>query len=286
MRSHRGSWLGSSLLAAGFVLMPAFSASVRAQPGFGPDPFWPYNNQYTPYVTPMGPADPAAGGRAVPQLTPNTGVRGANRFQQYMDELQGGPGRGTSDRSGIGMPYYRSAVSPNYGPRGRGNRQYQPNARVDAAYERSQREVADKYAAYFAANDPARRAELLKEYRQARREASLALSRGGRSPSRVLDSSSRLESGARRGDGSSAGDRPRAEAGRFGPAPEVPAVGSRRSSSPSTRRTTPSDILNRSRAMDSDSGLLPGSTSTPRSRVRGPGRPGPGPSRPAPDTNP
>jgi hypothetical protein len=265
--------------------MPAFSTTVRAQPGYGLDPFWPYNNQYTPYVTPIGPADPAAGGRAVPMM-PNTGIRGANRFEEYMNELQGGPGRGTSDRSSIGVPYYRSAVSPNYDPRGRGNREYQPNAGVDAAHARSQREVADKYSAYFAAGDPARRAELLREYRRARREAALALSRRGPSPSRALDSSSRLEPGARRGDGSGAGERPRAEAGRLGPAPDVPAIGTRRSSSPPARRTTPSDVLNRSRTMDLDTGLLPGSTSIPRSRVRGPGRPRPSPSRPAADTNP
>ncbi len=239
MRWQRGSrWLGSTLLAAGLVLMPTLSAPARAQPGFGPDPFWPYNSQYTPYVAPMGPADPQAGGRPM-IIPPRTGLRGANRFEEYLEELQGGPGRETSDRSGIGMPYYRSAVSPNFDPRGRRNRQYQPNAEVDAAYARSQREVADKYSAYFAASDPVQRAELLRKYREARHEASLALSRRRGSPSRALAPSSRPEPGARRSD------RPRAEAGRFGPAPEVPAIGTRRPATSSTRRTTPSEILNR-----------------------------------------
>ena len=50
MRGHRGSWLGPWLLAAGLVVMPAVSTTVRAQPGYGPDPFWPYNAQYAPYA--------------------------------------------------------------------------------------------------------------------------------------------------------------------------------------------------------------------------------------------
>src|SRR5579883_2170577 len=146
MRSRRGSWLGPSLLAAGLLLAPSFATAVRAQPGFGPDPFWPYNNQYTPYVTPIGPADPMAGGR-IATIPPRTGVRGANRFEEFMDELQGGPGRNTSDRAGVGTPYYRSTVSPTYDPKRR--RQYQPNFRADRDLERTQREVADRYYAYF-----------------------------------------------------------------------------------------------------------------------------------------
>src|SRR5262249_25609387 len=57
------SWLGAASLVAG----PAASTSVRAQPGFGPDPFWPYNSFYTPYTRPIGPASPA-GGQGAPYL--------------------------------------------------------------------------------------------------------------------------------------------------------------------------------------------------------------------------
>ena len=60
MGSHRGGWIGSSILAAALILFPAAATSVRAQPGFGPDPWWPYNYQYAPYVTPMGPPGPVA----------------------------------------------------------------------------------------------------------------------------------------------------------------------------------------------------------------------------------
>ena len=87
MRMHCGNWLGPCLLAAAFVVMPAACPVARAQPGFGPDPFWPYNSQYTPYTEPIGPAEPAAGGRG--DMYRRDGGRGANQFQQYLDGLQG-----------------------------------------------------------------------------------------------------------------------------------------------------------------------------------------------------
>ena len=91
--------------------MPAAATTVQAQPGFGPDPFWPYNNQYTPYVTPMGPAGPGGGQGMPPNM--RGGNRGANQFQDYLDSLDS-PGRNASDRSSIGTPYYRSAVDPSF----------------------------------------------------------------------------------------------------------------------------------------------------------------------------
>src|SRR5262245_55240880 len=98
MRSQRGGEPGSSILAAAVVLLSA-ATSVRAQPGFGPDPFWPYNHQYTPYTTSMGPATPGAGGRgAAPDA--RDGLRNANQFQNYIDNLSG-PGRNLSDRSNV-----------------------------------------------------------------------------------------------------------------------------------------------------------------------------------------
>jgi hypothetical protein len=275
MRSHRGSWLGSSVLAATLVLAPA-AATVRAQPGYGPDPFWPYNNQYTPYVTPIGPASPEGGQGGA--LNARDGLRGANQFQNYLEDLQG-PGRNKSDRSNIGMPYYRSAADPTL--RGRDYQPNQPNRNASArenTFQEAQRRAADVYFRYYGERDPARRAELLREYRGARRDAELALSGRRRSPSRVLDSSARLESGSRRGARTSgaagrsgAADRTRDELDRFGPAPEVPAIGTRRSSGSSSLRT-PTDILNRSRAMDREDGAppIPGSSSPSlRSRSRG-----------------
>ena len=74
MRSHRGSWLGPCLMAAALVASPSACTIVRAQSGYSPDPYNPYNNQYDPYVFPIGPAEPMAGGRAEPFR--RDGVRG------------------------------------------------------------------------------------------------------------------------------------------------------------------------------------------------------------------
>lgn len=284
MRSHRGSWLGSWLLASACLLMPGVSSTVRAQPGFGPDPFWPYNSQYAPYVSPIGPASPAGGQGGA--FLPREGIRGANQFEDYLDGLQGG-GRNFSDRANIGMPYYRSAVDPDYNPRGRGSRQYQPNTRANTSFEQAQRTVADKYFAYYSERDPARRAELMKEYRAARRETSRILSGRGRTPSRTAGSSSRLESGSRRSTRSGSappipgtGDRSASDDGRIGPPPPVPSLGSSRSSGSSTRGNSPGDVLRRSEAMDANSRGLPGSRpSGTRSRRTTPSAPA---SSPAP----
>ena len=295
MRSHRVRWLGSSALAAAIVLLPAATATVRAQPGFGPDPFWPYNNQYAPYTTPMGPAGPDGGLGGT--MNARDGLRNSNQFQNYLDSLQGSPGRNVSDRSNIGMPYYRSAVDPSFETKGRGLRQYQPNLRSTERFEDSQRRVADTYFQYYSERDPSRRAALLKDYRLARRDAALALSGRGRPTSRLLDSPAPTEPASRRAgrSGSAASraateDRSRDETDRFGPAPEVPTFGSRRSSSPAPRRSTsslPSDVLNRSRAMDRETGTLPspGSPSIPSARPRTRGTRRPASTPPATDPN-
>jgi hypothetical protein len=287
MRSRRGSWLGSSLVTAAFLLIPA-ATTVQAQPGYGADPFWPYNAQYAPYATAVGPASPVGGQGAA--VLPRNGLRSANQFQSYMDSL-GGEGRNTSDRANVGMPYYRSAVDPGYDPRGRGERQYRPNARANRTFEDTQRKVADTYFRYYSESDPARRAELLKEYRQARHDEALNLSDRWQTPSRVLESSDGMDAEPRRSVrsgtrasrtdasdrmGASARERAAAPTGRFGPAPEVPLTRPRGSSSGTTQRRTtpsrPSDILNRSRAMDLDEGvptrrLSPGSAARSRART-------------------
>ncbi len=273
MGSHRGSWLGSSLLAAILVLVPAAATTVRAQPGFGPDPFWPYNSQYAPYTTPMGPAGPE-GGQGGP-FYGRGGLRGANQFQNYLDNLEG-PGRNVSDRSSIGMPYYRSAVDPSFETRGRVPRQYTPNSMTSASFDDSQRRVADTYFRYYSERDPSRRASLLKEYRGARRDAALALAGRGRSSSRASDAADRPEPAPRRGartgsallPGLGGTGRSRTPADRFGPPPEVPSVGGRRSSGSGARRGLPTDVLNRSQAMDRDEGASPNSGSPSNSFLR------------------
>ena len=102
------------------MIAPASTSTLLAQ-GYGPDPFRPYNSQYDPYTYPMGPASPAGGGRS--DIMTRMGNSGANQYQGYLDELAGQARQG-SERYGIGMPYYRSAVDPNFDPEG--------NARISA----------------------------------------------------------------------------------------------------------------------------------------------------------
>src|SRR5262249_26823325 len=147
---------------------------VRAQ-GFGPDPFRPYNSQFDPYVYPMGPASPEAGGSG--PILPRPGYARANQFQEYLDSLTGtgrpGPDRSTS---AVGVPYFRSAVDPAFEEGFR--RRYQPNAQTEQSFEATQQLVTEKYLAYFSERDTRKRAALLREYQFARREATRDL--GGR----------------------------------------------------------------------------------------------------------
>ncbi len=203
MTSQRGSRLGGcGIGAAAFVLAIVIAPTSRAQTGFGPDPFQPYNRQYAPYVTPMGPADPMGGG-SDPWMRSG---RGANQFQQYLEAIAGpGPGRNVTDRAGIGTPYYRSAVNPSWG--GGEFRAYQPNARTTPTFEETQRQVADTYFAYLSERDPRKRTTLLSEYRQVRRESDRVINSRAPSPSQVLGSAA----GIRRGSASLRGSRMPAE---------------------------------------------------------------------------
>ncbi|MHB1559335.1 MAG: hypothetical protein ACYC61_17940 [Isosphaeraceae bacterium] len=259
-RGRRGR-IGSRFLATSFAigLLATVSGSAMAQPGFGPDPFWPYNSQYTPYARPVGPAGPMAGGR---MGGPPVAIQGANQFQDYLDNMQGSAGRNFSDRATIGTPYYRSAVSPDFDPRGRGfGRQYQPNSGdANANYDVAQRRAAEKYFAYYSERDPARRRELMKEYRDARRDASQALNSRVRIPGTLEPSRGGTGArgtdrmGARGGAGLGAGGRSTAggrsaavRSSRIGPAP---AIDSSPSGPARRRNSNPSAVLERSQAMD------------------------------------
>jgi hypothetical protein len=287
MRSHRGGWLGSWVLGSILAVAPAVSTTVYAQPGFGPDPFWPYNNQYAPYTSPLGPASPDAGQGSA--MVGRPGYTTANQFQQYLDGMSG-PGRNQSDRSGVGVPYYRGAVDPDFG-----DREYQPNKQSNASFEETQRQVTEKYFAYLSERDPKKRSELLREYQHARRDSTRALSPRAQSPSRVLGAASRFrpESGSSRASGrlrddmsesaslphepgtmsrsessatrSGTANSARGQARAAGPAPPVPTVVPSQGGARS--RNTPSSVLNRARSMDDRNVRVPGSSSaTLRSR--------------------
>lgn len=252
MSSQRGRQgrIGSRFLTASFAigLLATVSGSAMAQPGFGPDPFWPYNSQYTPYARPVGPAEPMAGGG---MGGPPAAFQGANQFQDYLESVQGGAGRNFSDRSTVGTPYYRSSVSPDFDPRGRGfGRQYQPNSGdANASYDMAQRRAAEKYFAYYSERDPARRRELMKEYRDARRDAARALNSRVRTPG-ALDATQAgtgPRGSARMGAG--AGRSATARRSRIGPPPAIDSGGSGPARGRSNRNT-PSAVLERSQAMD------------------------------------
>ena len=288
MRSHRGGWLGSWVLGAILAVAPAVSSTVHAQPGFGPDPFWPHNSQYAPYTAPMGPASPDAGQGS--SMVGRQGYLTANQFQQYLDATAG-PGRNQSDRAGVGVPYYRGAVDPEFG-----DREYQPNKQSNASFEETQRQVTEKYFAYLSERDPKKRAELLRDYQHARRESSRSLSPRAQSPSRVLDAASRFrpESGSSRASGrprddmsesaslphepgtmsrsessdtrSGTASSARGQGRAVRPAPPVPTVVPSQGAARS--RNTPSSVLNRARGMDDRNIRVPGSLRRSRTDQR------------------
>ncbi len=279
MSSQRGGRvrIGARFLAASFVMLVAGTGSAFAQPGFGPDPFWPYNSQYAPYARPVGPADPVGGGA---MRGNQAAFRGANQFQDYLDNLQGSAGRNFSDRATVGTPYYRSSVSPDFSLRGRAtSRQYQPNSsEANASFDMAQRRASEKYFAYSSERDPARRRELMKEYRDARRDASRALNTRARTPSSLTPSragtgvrgAARMGVDAAAGAGAGAGRSATARRSRIGPPPAIDSGPSGRASGSTRRRgrsSSPSSVLERSQAMDRY--LSGGASASPRrSRIR------------------
>jgi hypothetical protein len=174
--------------------------------GFGPDPFKPYNSEYEAYTFPTGPggADAAAGAAAA-----RSGLRGANQYQDYLNELYG-YGRQSVEKYGIGLPYYRAAISPGFNKE---RREYRPNSKSETAFEETQQLITQKYLAYFAERDPKKRALLKRDFNQTRRNVTraLSLSRGGNA-AQLLEEAAGLDtrghtrgSAARRADDLKAG---------------------------------------------------------------------------------
>jgi hypothetical protein len=293
MTSTRGNWL--RFLLAGLSIAAAHAGAPFAwAQGFGPDPFQPYNSQYDPYVYPMGPASPGTG----PGGTVNErgGVRGANQWEAYQNELAG-TARAGAEKYGIGMPYYRAAVDSRFDTAGK--REYRPNRKADQKYEKTQELITQKYLAYFTERDPKKRAALVRDYSQTRRLVSRALSARGEAPSRILDEAIQLDAdrrsrptargrnddlggngvstprsaeaersgsdAAREGSSSSTGRR----AGSIPPPPPLPPGAAVRSSQ---SRRTPSEVLNRAQRGAASDDLMPGTGAG--SATRRPARPG------------
>jgi hypothetical protein len=135
---------------------------ARAQ-GFGPDPYRPYNSQYDAFVYPVAPGPLDYGQNQSPL---RSGIRSANQFDSYMNSLRSNEGiRGPA--GGIGSPYYRGANRVN----DREGMNYQPNRNVDAKFESNQELITDLYFKYLREKDPKRRADLFRQYNQARSRA-------------------------------------------------------------------------------------------------------------------
>jgi hypothetical protein len=166
-RSRRGRRFVLRLATGSAWLLLAVSPlSVLAQ-GFGPDPFRPFNSQYDSYVYPIapGPLD----GVGNPTLN-RTGVRGANQFDSYLNGMGSG---------NVGTRFdqlYRSQISEH-------RRAFRPTHDADLKFEDRQASMTSLYFDYLRAKDPRKRAALLKEYNQARDQASRELSAAGRSGS-------------------------------------------------------------------------------------------------------
>ncbi len=272
MTSTRVYRLGPKILALCLLLTMGEGQAVWAQ-GFGPDPFRPYNSQYDAYTYPLGGSGYDAAQAAAMM---RSGLRGANQFENYLAEIQG-LGRSGTERYSQGLPYFRSSVDPNFDKDQK--RDYRPNYNTERSFEATQQRLTAKYLAYFDEKDPKKRARLLREYQQFRRQTNRALTAHRESPSRVVESAERAIS-ADRGRSSA---RQRDE--------EVPRSTNRsaaprlRSSDPSTRtlpRTvaprranrlrvpsgterTPSDVLDRAGRLES-SGRTSRGSATDRNR--------------------
>jgi hypothetical protein len=249
-------WLSLLLAMAGGQEVPA--------QGFGPDPFRPYNNQYDAYTYPIGPSGPDA---AMNAAMARSGLRGANQFENYLAEIQG-LGRSGTERYGQGLPYFRSAVDPNF-DKGQ-KRDYRPNRSTVRSFEETQQRLTAKYLAYFEERDPKKRVQLLREYQQYRRQTTRELTAHRESPSRLAESmdrpnvTDRDRPSTRERDDDVSGTTTRSAAPRLRSSdrsvrtaprttPPPPRRSTRSGSSTETQRS-PSDVLDRAGRLDNGPG--------------------------------
>jgi hypothetical protein len=271
----------SGQLLLGCVLVGLWGTTGGAQ-GFGPDPFQPYNSDYSQYVWPIAPTnDYGYNSQAL------RGLRGANQFQSYMNSIQG-QGTARSGRGGAGTPYYRAnrEYDRDFG------RVYQPNEKADKRFDEYREKSTDLYFKYLRQTDPRKRAQLLREYNRARSESDRALSSsranagsGGRytgSEARTSDAEEKGSSRERDPFGappplSSARTRARGSesnrdtTGALGPAPAP--LRNHTSAGDLGRAPSPTDVLDRALRSERDRPRV-----SPRRRSLGPVPPGPAPS--------
>ena len=195
---------------------------------------------------------------------PRVGNRGANHSKGYLDELAGQAGRGPSGTE-LACPTYRSAVDPAFDPKG--NREYRPNNKVGSKLRADPGSDHPKISRIFRREGPQEgERPCSRIINRTRSNVSRAMSGRREDPARALDAATaddfaenRSASPARRADAlpGTADGKPRSSS-------------SRRSLSTRAlpgRRRQPSR-----RGLDStaSAGLSPGGTSRGTSRRRRP----------------
>ena len=159
--SRHAAVLGLAMLIAAGVAVPA-----RAQ--HTPDPYNIVGEGNLGYQDYMYSTYPNGAGFTPNQgaLQGRTGLRQANQFQSYLNELDGigsgsdslyGSGR---SRGGFGEPYYRAHHQYDEAF----NRIYTPNEAADRTYYKDQQARTDKYLEYLRESDLKKRTQLYREY--------------------------------------------------------------------------------------------------------------------------
>jgi hypothetical protein len=165
-------------LRAAFLPLTVFAFGLGGTAhgqGWTPDPYnivGEFNRQYLPFMYAAAPTDPG--------IIPNAGRignRGANQFQDYVENLDGegdverpfGSARG----SGPGTPYYQAyrRFDRDF------KRTYRPNADADSTYYESQDRRNEQYFRALSERDPRKRAQRLREYNLDNLRAARSLSR-------------------------------------------------------------------------------------------------------------
>jgi len=172
----------------GLVILVVLGITPAAVAQFSPDPYKPWNSEYESYIYPRYPGPdgiyPNQGVLSMP-----SGARSANRYQNFLDELEGDtnePGRPyVSPRRSIGVPYTRAfrQYDQTYG------RVYTPNREADREYNASRQARDELYSELRATKDPAQRSRLRKEYELYNRQTLRELMSGRRTAKKKPSSS-------------------------------------------------------------------------------------------------
>jgi hypothetical protein len=154
-------------VACGLAAWSSSRSQVQAQ--HTPDPYnivGEFNRQYEPYVFSTGPNDSGVFANQA-RLEERNAPRGPNRYQQYLDDLDGGNGAdaialpGRARGGGGAMSDSQAARAAELAR----NRMYRPNAKTDKDFYSGQRERDLRYFEALGQTDPVKRAQMLREFR-------------------------------------------------------------------------------------------------------------------------